>query len=130
MQNVHDCAHELARALKESQQYRRYAQARDQIADDDRSLELISEFHRRQLEYQARQMGGEDLTEEERENLAGLRSILELKPAVREYLRAEAQMVQLIADVQGILAGAVTLDLPGPNEESGEEMGAPGGEDQ
>lgn len=125
MQNVHDCARELARALKESQQYRRYQQARDGIEDDERSLELISQFHRRQFEYQTRQMGGGDLTEQDREELASLRSILELKPAVREYLGAEAQMVQLIADVQGILAGAVTLDPVGESPEG--DPTAPGG---
>ncbi len=118
MQNVHDCAHELARALRESQQYQKYQQARDNIGDDDRSFKLISQFHQRQFEYQAKQMSGGELSDEEREELASLRSILELKPEVREYLHAEARMVQMIADVQGILAGAVNLDLPqAPSEE-------------
>ncbi len=118
MQNVHDCAHELARALRGSQQYQKYQQARDNIGDDDRSLKLISQFHQRQLDYQVKQMSGGELTDEEREELASLRSILDLKPEVRDYLHAEARMVQMIADVQGILAGAIDLDLPqAPSEE-------------
>ncbi len=130
MENVHDRAHELARALKNSQQYRRYRRAEAEIQDDDESLELIEKFRAKQMEYQAQQFMGEELDESAREELAGLRQVLEEKPEVREYLQAEVQLVQLLADVQEIVAEAVSLHLPGTSTEpprpAGTEDGVPG----
>ncbi len=117
MENVHDRAHELARALQNSQQYRRYQRAEAQVSDDDESQQLIEQFRARQMEYQAQQFMGEQLDDGAREELAELREVLDDKPEVREYLQAEVQLVQLLADVQHIVTEAVSLDLPGSPEE-------------
>lgn len=123
MQEVHDRAHELAKALKNSQEYRDYTAAREEIEDDEPSRQLVAQFHQKQFEYQARQMSGSDLGDDEREELIQLRRVLETKPEVREFLRAEVQFVQMMSDVQRILAEAVAPDML---QAMGEEGSSPG----
>ena len=110
MDNVYDLAHALARAMKDSQQMRRYREAAEKISDDERSTDLLARYREKQMEYQNKQFFGEELDEDEREDLAHLRQVLETKPAVRDFLRAEIQLVQMMSDVQEILSEAVDLD--------------------
>ncbi len=112
MDNVHDRARQLAEALKSSQYYRRYEKAKEKIKNDDESLEMVSQFHEKHLELQQHQMSGGQITEEQREELTRMRQILDLKPEVREYLQAQTQLVQMIADIQEILNDAVDMGLP------------------
>jgi len=116
--NVYDQAHQLARALAESEENQRYLAARDRVMADEKALEMVNDYRQKQLELHARQLGGEDLTDEDRESLGKLREVLELRPEVREYLDAEVRLVRMITDVQGILSEAISLDLT--DEEAGE----------
>ncbi len=120
MQNVYDSAHRLAKAIRESEENRRYLAAREKVMADEKAVEMVTDFRQKQMEYHARQLGGEELGDEDRENLAKLRESLEFRPEVREFLDAEVRLVQLITDVQGILADSVSLDLEGGGP-SGEE---------
>jgi len=111
--NVYDSAYELARAITESEVYTRYQEARDKIVNDSTALNMINDFRKRQLEFQAKTLMGQELGDEERQSLVRLREVLDLKPAVREFLQAEVRLIQTIAEIQKILADAVDLDLPG-----------------
>ncbi len=125
MEDVRERARELAKALQNSGEYRDYERAREKIEDDEQSLQLIGTFHQKQFEYQARQMSGSDLTDDEREELIQLRRVLETKPDVREFLRTEVQFVQMMSDVQRILAEAVAPDMLGAMGEMGDEAADP-----
>jgi len=107
--NVYDLARQLASALKSSQQYRRYQETKDRIAQDEKSLQLIEEFHRKQIKYQKQQLSGKQMTEKQQEELAHLQDILQLKPQVREFLQAEVQLARMVADVQQILSEALDI---------------------
>ena len=111
MQEVYEEAHRLARAIEESQENRRYLTARAAVMGDDEAVEMIQDFRHKQLEYHARQLGGENLQEADREALTRLREVLEMHPEVREFLDSEVRLIQMITDVQGILADSVALDL-------------------
>ncbi len=113
MQNVYDLAHKLARAIKESDENRRYLAARTEVINDEKATEMVNDFRRKQMQYHARQLAGEEIGEEDRESLRKLREVLELHPEVKEFLDAEVRLVQLITDIQGILADAVEMDLEG-----------------
>lgn len=113
MQNVYDLSHKLARAIRESEENRRYLTAREKVLNDEKATEMVNDFRRRQMEYHARQLAGEELSEDDRESLRKLREVLELRPEVKEFLDAEVRLVQLITDIQGILADAVEMDLEG-----------------
>ncbi len=118
MQEVYEKAHHLARAIEESEENRRYLAARAAVMGDDAAVEMIQDFRHKQLEYHARQLGGENLKDEDREALARLRETLEMHPEVREFLDSEVRLVQMITDVQSILADSVSLEL---EESPGEE---------
>ncbi|MFP4200946.1 MAG: YlbF family regulator [Clostridia bacterium] len=113
LQNVYDLAHKLARAIKESDENRRYLAARTEVINDEKATEMVNDFRRKQMQYHARQLAGEEIGEEDRESLRKLREVLELHPEVKEFLDAEVRLVQLITDIQGILADAVEMDLEG-----------------
>ncbi len=126
-ENVYDLARRLASALKASQQYRRYKATRKKVAEDEKNLQLIEQFHQKQLQYQQQQLSGKDLTEEQREELSRLQDLLQLRPEVREFLQAEVQLARMVADVQKIISDALDIGMA-PAAQPDEPAG-PTGED-
>lgn len=105
--NVHDIAHELARAIKQSSEYKELMLAREGIKDNASAVEMIKDFRLKQFEVQAAQLSGETVPEEKMKQLASLYEILALNPAVRQYLAAEYSFSRLLSDVQKIIGEAV-----------------------
>jgi len=105
--NVHDLSHELARAIKQSGEYREMLQAKENIKDNASALEMIKDFRLKQFEVQAAQLSGETIPEEKMKQLTSLYEILALNPDVKAYLVSEYALSVLLADVQKIIGEAV-----------------------
>ncbi len=124
--NPYDKAHELARALKLGDAFTRARNAKDKVEQDAFTLLMIQDFRKRQWELEAKQMMGQQLTEEEQKSFSKLASVIELNQDVREYLQAEYQLSVLMADIQRILADAIKdAMLPEPigNDIAGNDIG-------
>lgn len=111
MPNVYDQAHKLARALRDSEEYRAYRATQEKVKDDESNRNLIKQYREKQMELHAKQLQGETLTDDDHQAINRLREILELKSDVREFLQAEARLFQMMSDIQGILSDAVDLDF-------------------
>ena len=48
--NVYDEAHALARALKESTEYKTYMHLKEKVSENEELAESINDFHQRQFE--------------------------------------------------------------------------------
>ncbi|MDI3533848.1 MAG: hypothetical protein PWQ82_213 [Thermosediminibacterales bacterium] len=107
---VHDKAHELARALADSKEYKEYKKAHEKIKQDPKALEMLEDFRKKQLEVQAAQLAGQPV-EEKSKQLENLFQVINYNQLIREFLTAEARFLTLIADVQKIIGKAVEIDI-------------------
>lgn len=112
MVNVHDYAHSLARALKESLENKTFQAAKSRIKGKAQAERMIADFHKKQMELQAQVMQGKELTSEQQDGLQKLYAVLAQDADIRDYLTAEARLGQLLTDVSKIISEAVEFDLP------------------
>lgn len=112
MINVHDYAHNLARALKECPEHKAYLAARAKVRARPTAEQMVADFHKRQMELQALSMEGKEPTEQQREALQQFYAVLQTDADVREYLHAEQRLSVLLSDIYRILGDALELDLP------------------
>lgn len=111
MVNIHDYAHNLARALRESPEYRSYKAAREKIKSNAAAKQMIEDFQRRRLELQALSLEGKEPSKEKQEALSQLLTVISGHADAREYLAAEQRFGVLMGDVYKIIGDAVELDL-------------------
>lgn len=110
MVNVHDYAHNLARALKESPENRAFQAARAKIKGNKAAEQMLTDFHKKQLELQSLSLQGKEPTAEQKEALERLYNIIQTNLDVREYLMAEQRLGVLLQDVNKIIADAIDVD--------------------
>ncbi|MEL7565358.1 MAG: YlbF family regulator [Dehalobacterium sp.] len=106
--SVNDRAHELARTLQDSEEYRRYIEAKERLQSDEGNANMLQEFRRKQLELQIAEMSGEDV-ENSLEQLESIYQKLSLNPIVNEFLTAEYRLARMMTDVQRIIGEALDL---------------------
>lgn len=109
---VYDKAHELAKALKFSPEYRQYKEAKDKVGTNAESLRILADFRVKQLEIQTMQMMGQEIPAEKMQVYEKMSEVLHFHPAVRDFLQAEYKIMQIFTDIQKILAEAMELELP------------------
>ena len=84
--NVYDCANELAKALKESHEFKKLQEARVVLKKDAQAEELAK--------YQK-----QEVDKEKEEKLQKLSSLLSLNPTAMEYLHAFMRFQMMMADI-------------------------------
>jgi cell fate (sporulation/competence/biofilm development) regulator YlbF (YheA/YmcA/DUF963 family) len=113
--NPHDKAHELARAIRESEVFARTLEARKRLEQNPSTVTMVQDFRRRQWELQTKAMMGQSITEEDQATLSKLAEVVSINPDVSQYLSSEYQLSVLLSDIQKILGGLVSeAALPEP----------------
>lgn len=113
MVNVHDHAHTLARALKESAEYRAYAAAKARMKGNNTAEQMVADFHKKQLELQAQAVQGKEPTAEQKASLERLYGVIQGHSDARDFILAEQRLGVLLNDVYKIIGQAVDLEAPG-----------------
>jgi len=116
MINVHDYAHNLARALKGSPEVRSYSTAKAKIKGNSVAEQMIGDIHKRQLELQTLPMQGKEPSAEQKAALEGLYGVIQGHADVRDYLMAEQRLGVLMSDIYKIIGDAIELDLNLPSQ--------------
>ena len=105
----YDRAHELAREIRSSEEYRRYAAATEKVSEDPNTVGLLAEYKRLQLRCQAAMVSGEQ-DEESMEKLRRLLAVLQMNSDAAEYIFAEITLSRALGDIYRILAEAAGVD--------------------
>ncbi|HML37508.1 MAG TPA: YlbF family regulator [Bacillota bacterium] len=105
--NVHDEAHNLARAIKESPEYQEYVRLKEAASANEELAAMLNDFQSKQFEIQAKQMMGEELGPEMMEQVQSLYQILMKDPLAAQYVQAEMRFSLLINDVYTILGEVI-----------------------
>lgn len=108
--NVYDNAHDLARAIKESKEYREYAAIKAEVSLNPELSEMVNDFQEKQYALQAQQMMGQDFSPNMMEQVQELMQIIMRDPLAAQYIQAQMIFSKLIADIYGILGEVIKFD--------------------
>lgn len=105
--NAYDKAHELARAIRDSEEFRILAERKKQIDGDPQAQKILDDFRRRQWELETRRIMGEEITEDDRASLQRLHEAIQLHTTLCEYMEVEYRFSVMYSDIHKILGEAV-----------------------
>lgn len=102
--NVYDIAHDLARAVKDSQEMTILKKAMADIESNADAKQMLDDFRQRQADVQRQIMSGETPASDEMENMEKLYEIINMNPTIRNMLEAERRLSIVMEDIQRILS--------------------------
>ena len=109
--NVYNEAHNLARAIRESEEFKQYEAIKKTIADNPALTDMLSEFQSKQFEMQAKLMMGETPGQEANEYVQELYNIMMKDPLSAQYLQCEIRFSMMMNDVYKILGEVIGVGL-------------------
>ncbi len=110
MRNVYDVAHELARSLKETDQYKDYVAAKAKVDANQDLSKMIEDFQQKSLDIQTRQFSGEEPDEELMAQFQQMYAIVMGDPVCAEFLQKQMSLSQIVSDLYGILGEALKIE--------------------
>lgn len=105
--NPYDKAHELARALVDSDVYHDYIRIRTEVNHDSGLQERIIALHELQLDINRAHLLGEDPPGEKVQEAALQFARLNQDARAAAYFQAEARFIQMFSDIQEIIQRAI-----------------------
>lgn len=106
---VYDQAHALARAVRESEEYRLLMARKGKIDNDPELKKMFTGYRTKQFEIQKAQMLGQQVSEEAMQALRQMHDIVVANAALREFLEAENRFGTMMTDIQKILVDGLNL---------------------
>ncbi len=110
--NPYDIAHQLAKALKDSTEYKEYKQIKEEVDKDEAKKTISEEFRKKQLELQTLKTFGQDISDEQMQELHRLHSIVSMDEKVKVLVQTEQRLGQLLSDIYKIIGDALKLEEP------------------
>jgi len=101
-------AQELNLLLKNSEEYKSYVEANNNVKDHSAADIMISDFRKKQQEVQQKAMEGIDI-EGDLKNLQKLWDVISINPYVRAVIEAELSFGQLYGEVMQELGSGIEL---------------------
>ena len=105
--NVYDEAHNLAKAIKESNEFKEFEKVKKQVDADEQLSEMLKDLQSKQLEIQTATMTGQEPSQELVQQMQSLATMVGTKPLAAQYMQAEATLSVMMNDVFGILGEAI-----------------------
>lgn len=110
MNNVYDQAHKLARAIKNSEEYKNYKEKKDIVYSNEKNKEMVEDFRAKVFEIQMEQFSGKEIEKEKVEKLNKMEEVLMLNPTIKDYFSAELRFSQLVQDINKIIDEAINIE--------------------
>lgn len=105
--NIYDTANNLAKEIKESEEYKAYSSIKEEISKDTERKSKLDEFEKLRYMSQLSAMQGQKEDEEKINELQNKYAELISDDKIKEYFEAEMKFNVMIADVNKIIAEAV-----------------------
>ena len=109
--NVYDKAHETARALQESPQFKAYFKVREELKTDQNSWQMVKDFRARQTEIQRQILSGQEPSADKIKEIQDLSEIIGKLQRVTDFFQAELEVIKIVEDIQRILVKAIDLEM-------------------
>ncbi|TVX92321.1 YlbF family regulator [Paenibacillus agilis] len=108
MTNVYDKAHDLARALQQSEEAAAVDTAMKAIAAEPETKQMFDNFRKRQVEMQQQMMTGEMPNPEEMEEMEKLFQVISMNANITALFEAERRLSLVIQDVNKIVTDSLS----------------------
>ena len=108
--NLYDLANNLARELKNSEEYKEFIRTRDIAMENETQAALLKEYKKLQFQVQVAMAGGKT-NPEEMERLQKIVQVLQLSREATDYIMAEFHFQKLLSDIYKILGDVAGIDL-------------------
>lgn len=105
--NVYDCANELAKALKDSREFKALKEAKEVLAKDPEAMKMANEFMALNVELGVAKYQGQEPDKEKSEKANKLLGILQLNRDAVEYLQAMMRFEMLMNDINKSIGDVV-----------------------
>lgn len=109
--NVYDVAHNLARAIKNSNEYKDYKEKSKKVFDNPKTREMVEDFRKKAMEIQIAQMNGKKVEEDKINQLKKLQGILVDNPVINDFFTSEMRFTQMMNDIYKIIGESIEADL-------------------
>ena len=117
--NVYDQAHQLAKAIRESEEFKQFDATKKQIEENSELDKAIKDFMGKQLELQTMQMMGQSVDESAFQQLQQLSVVLMQDPLAANYLQCQMRFTMMMSDVYKIVGEVSDFGLDGPFKNMG-----------
>lgn len=107
--NVYDQAHNLAQAVKESEEFKQYDSLKKTVEADPQLSQIVKDFQSKQFELQAKQMMGEEMGPEYMAQVQQLYGIMMKDPLAARYMEAQMRFSLMMNDVYKIIGDAIGI---------------------
>ena len=105
--NVYDNANELARAMRESHDFKKLKEATAALAKDEGAKKMVDEFLALNQEAEIAKYQGKEPAKETTEKISKLYSILSLNSDAMQYLNSFMRFQMMLADVTNSIQDVV-----------------------
>jgi len=123
--NPYNAAHTLAKALRESDEFKEMKEAQEALKNDQSAKQMMLDFRSKQLELQKQKLSGIEVSKEQEEKLEKLLEVVNMNMVAKRFLQAEYKVAVLLQDIQKIISEATSeiydSELMGLEEENGEQ---------
>ncbi len=109
--NVFDIAHQLAKSLKESNEYKTFKELEKKMKSNPSIKSMMEDFRKSQFEVQNVQMRGQQVDEDKLNKLQELSTLIMKEPTISEYVKAEVRFTQMLTDIYKILGESVEFNI-------------------
>ncbi|WP_371361484.1 hypothetical protein SRRS_28800 [Sporomusa rhizae] len=112
---VHDKAHDLGHALRNSAEYQAFLSAKQHLDNDAPSKAMVQDFFKKKLIAEYDLMAGNPEDKEKSQELQKIYEVIVLNPTARDFIHAHMRFQQVAADIYKIIGDAVAegMDLFG-----------------
>lgn len=107
----------LAQDIRDSEEYKTYHELKEAVMSEETTAALVKEYRKLQMTIQMSAMSGKTADEEDMQRFSGISTLLFSKPEVSQFLLAEMQLQQALADIFKIVTEAADLDMAVPGIE-------------
>ena len=105
--SVHDRAHELAKILKSSEEYRNLLAAQTALNTDEAAKKMVKDFLAQKMEAEYEMMAGKPEDKAKMEKLQKMYDLLAINTRARDFLHAQMRFQQVMGDVYKIISDSV-----------------------
>lgn len=111
---VMDSARQLAQDIRDSAEYKIYAQYKEELEQEAGAMALVKEFQKLQMQAQLCYMSGTQMNDTDMQRLNQMAPLLYADPRTSGYLMSQMQLQKMMADVMQLITQAADLPMDMP----------------
>ena len=105
--NVYDEAHSLAKAIKDSNEFKEFDRIRKEVDKDKECSDMLKELTELQVQLQTAQLTGQQPDKDLFARFQSLSTMVMTKPLAAQYMQAQMAIATMMNDVFGIVGEAI-----------------------